>query len=104
MTLAKVSFAAALVLIAGAGGAYWYLHRPVQQTSYYGVALSDGKSEVQYKLGVPPYVYGQRGTIYHVDGATTDIPALPDGRRFSDFDAWSYTPPIQCRRAFRRFL
>jgi hypothetical protein len=101
MTRAKISFAAVLVLIAGASGAYyWYLHRPVQQTSYYGVSLSDGKSEVQYKLGVPTYVYGppETGTefngaqrVYRVDGdPTTDKSALPRGQNFFSFDDWSY--------------
>lgn len=103
MTRAKTSFAAVLVLLAVAGGAYWYLGRPLQQTSYYGIALSDGKSEVQYKLGVPPHAVGPPGTgsgwraaplVYDVDGdPATDKSALPRGQNFSDFDEWSYTAP-----------
>jgi hypothetical protein len=105
MTRAKTAFAALLVLLAGAGGAYWYLHRPVQQTSYYGVALSDGKSEVQYKLSVPPRVvakpemnpndeWSRFPSVYDVDGdPATDKSALPRGQNFSSFDTWSYAVP-----------
>jgi hypothetical protein len=103
MTRARTSLAAVLALLVGASGAYWYLHRPVQQTSYYGIALSDEQSEVQYKLGVPPHVVGPRGTgsgwradplVYDVDGdPATDKSALPRGQNFADFDEWSYTAP-----------
>lgn len=77
--------------------------RPVQQTAYYGVDLSDGKSEVEYKLGVPPNVVGpvdesqsgwRRGPpVYDVSANSANINALPRGRDFQSFDEWSYSVP-----------
>lgn len=65
------------------------------QKSYQGVALSDGKEEVHYKLGVPDMVEEPEGVhfwrLYTVAAPVSDTAnALPPGRYFSSFDAWEY--------------
>src|SRR5271157_1510269 len=100
MNRAVAVLIAATILISVGSGATWYLRRPVPQSSYYGVTLSDGKPEVLYKLGVPQHVTGPpelsgvpKGwvPVYDVDGdPTSDKNALPPGKKYSDFDGWEY--------------
>jgi hypothetical protein len=84
--------------------AVFWRDRPVQQTAYYGVDISDGKSEVEYKLGVPPNVVGpvdesqsgwrRAAPVYDVSAdPSKDTNAMPHGRDFVSFDEWSYSVP-----------
>ena len=104
------SLALAATLLSGAAHACSIFDEPgtcanplSPQTAYQGIELSDGKEEVQYKLGAPEMVQEPEDPnsewhdfwrVYTVAAPNSDTAnALPHGRHFSSFDSWSYNLP-----------
>ena len=69
-----------------------------------GIRLGDTRSEVLYRLGVPPRVFGdphpievggetfQARTLYWVTDAPQPVNAMPEGSKIEDYSAWTYAP------------
>lgn len=94
----------ALLVISGCAGVAWlWLQRPQPLIGYYNVTSSDGKAEVQYKLGNPRDVEGPAETsgdykgsrpVYRVDAdPDKNKNAVPKGQDFRSFDAWDFENP-----------
>ena len=98
IALAAASAVAALGAVAGAY-CYWRTV-PTPQATYYGVELGrDTKAEINYKLGNPDHVVGQRETsgewkgfarVFTVNAKPDDKNALPLGKDFEAYDEWEY--------------